>query len=824
MHSLRFWVRWSARDLRRRWAQVVAVALILAVGSGLYAGLGSTSAWRQESNDASYDALHMYDVRVRLTAGSLATQGALLDVIGHLPHAQWVAVAEERLILSTQVDASLEGKTILVPGRLVGVDTRDGGPNVNSLYVTHGTGDLAPNTAVLDHAFNKFYKLPAHGNITVGRGHKLRYTGTGMSPETFLVTSERGDLLAEANLAVVFVSLDTAQAIANRPGQVNDLVIRMSRDIKDRNRKTLATEVEKVFAELRPELGVTVMGPEDDDVYRILYEDAETDQQMWNVFALLILGGAALAAFNLANRMVESQRREIGIGMALGVRPAAIALRPLLVGVEIGLLALIFGAGVGLLFAQLMKSLFTSMLPLPVWHMRFQVGYFARASALGLVIPVLAGAWPVWRAIRVAPIDAIRTGSSVMRGNGLVTLLRRVPLPGRTFAQMPVRNVLRTPRRTLTTAFGIGAAVTTIVATLGLLDTLLLTVDRADREMLQNASDRLTVDLDGFLPINSKELDGIRAVKQVGTVEPGLRVGGMISSDAEKGDIENGAESINLLLDAIDFQGDPLWAPTVAIGSAPAGRSGLVLSEEAGHDLDLGVGDTVLLRHPVRQGERSYRLTETRLTVVGFHPSPFRFLAFFDTSQAGLFGLTGVTNVLQVAPAPGLGDDTVQRALFGLPGVASVQPAAAMGEVVRDAVDEFQGIFRVIQGFVFILALLVAFNATSINADERSREHATMFAFGLRVRTVLRMSVVESVMVGLLGTLVGCALGATVLRWMAGSLFPRILPELGIDPTLSRETIATALVLGVIAVAAAPLLTLRRLRIMDIPSNLRIME
>jgi putative ABC transport system permease protein len=59
-----FTLRWAARDLRKRWAQVFAIALIIAIGTGVYAGLGSTSAWRRESNNASFALLHMYDLRV----------------------------------------------------------------------------------------------------------------------------------------------------------------------------------------------------------------------------------------------------------------------------------------------------------------------------------------------------------------------------------------------------------------------------------------------------------------------------------------------------------------------------------------------------------------------------------------------------------------------------------------------------------------------------------------------------------------------------------------------------------------------------------------
>ena len=63
---------------------------------------------------------------------------------------------------------------------------------------------------------------------------------------------------------------------------------------------------------------------DDEPAHRILYQDAEGDQQLFNIFALLILAGASFAAFNLATRIVEAQRREIGVGMALGVPPASL--------------------------------------------------------------------------------------------------------------------------------------------------------------------------------------------------------------------------------------------------------------------------------------------------------------------------------------------------------------------------------------------------------------------------------------------------------------------------------------------------------------------
>ena len=135
-----FTLRWAARDLRRRWAQVLVIALIIGIGTGVYAGLGSTAAWRRQSNDESFAMLHMYDLRVSAVEGVDAPTGQMAAVLATLPDPGVVATAEERFITSTQVDASTPDKSILVPGRLVGMDLTDGGPHVNGVSVATGEG------------------------------------------------------------------------------------------------------------------------------------------------------------------------------------------------------------------------------------------------------------------------------------------------------------------------------------------------------------------------------------------------------------------------------------------------------------------------------------------------------------------------------------------------------------------------------------------------------------------------------------------------------------------------------------------------------------
>lgn len=53
MRTLRLLLHWSWRDLRTHWAKVAAIALVIAIGTGGYAGLTSNAEWRRISYPAS---------------------------------------------------------------------------------------------------------------------------------------------------------------------------------------------------------------------------------------------------------------------------------------------------------------------------------------------------------------------------------------------------------------------------------------------------------------------------------------------------------------------------------------------------------------------------------------------------------------------------------------------------------------------------------------------------------------------------------------------------------------------------------------------------
>ncbi len=815
MSSFRRMLRWSWRDLRSRWVQVVAIALIIGLGVGAYAGLTSTAQWRQESADFNYSLLNMYDVRVELSEGSMVSAGELSAIVAAADPTAITAV-EERLLAPTQVAVDTAEGRVLVRGLIVGVPVAEDAPTINGLYVHEGrdlgSADSEEAVVLVERNFAVHYDLPAAGTLEVSGAQSLEYVGHATTPEYFYVVTEGGGFFAQSTFAALFTSLDTANAVVGTDSMVNDAVVTLE---SGTDRDQYLRGLEATFATALPDVGVELTVPEDDPVWILTYEDIENDQQFFVILAFLILGGAAAAAFNLTARMVEQSRREIGISMALGVPRAAIALRPMLVGLQIAFLGVLFGVVVGGLIAAGMASVLSSLIPYPEWLTPLQAGTFGVAALIGIAIPLLAAGVPVWRAVRVDPVDAIRTGHLASRGGGLAPLLARVHLPGDTLTKMPFRNLMRAPRRGILTALGIAATLAVLVMIIGAINSFLTAVDEGAAASAGNVPDRVIVTLDGTYPTAALPVSSVMDSSTLSEADAVLQVGGELAT---------GSESFEAVIEFVDFESG-LFHPIIIEGKAPDGTGGLVLSKKAAADLDVTVGDVVTLTHPVRTGPTTFALQESTLAVVGVHSNPFRPITYMAVDDASLMGLEGLANSVSAIPTPGITVADIQADLFVTPQVASVQRADAQADLMRDLIDQFVGIFQLMQLVVLVLVVVIAFNAASIALDERLRDNATMFAFGVKRRRVVAMVMTENLVVGLIATLLGIGLGLLILQWFIEVQAPQSMPELQLPLVVGWDVIAWSVAVGVVAVALAPLLTApRKLRKMNIPDTLRVME
>jgi len=821
-----FWLRWAWRDLRARWLQVLAVSVIIALGTGIFSGLFGQRTWRENSYDESYALLNMYDVKVRMANGSFVAYDEVQNLLNNI---DGIATYEGRLNTSTLVDvsgASNLDDASLIPGVVIGVDAN---PDVNGFFIREDAvfdtgrtledednGTLNANVTFISgrtHTLEPGETLLISGDVT------LNVVGSVMTPEYFLVSNpENNNIFSIGNFFPIFVTLETAQDLSGREGLINDVALKIEADA---DLEQVKSELESQFALAFPDVGITVLDRTDDLIYTQLYEDARADQGTWTSMAILFLLGASFGVFNLAGRLVESQRRQIGIGMALGVPRQWIAFRPLLVGLQIAVIGSILGLLMGIFFSLNYGALLDSITPMPIFNSTLYLPGYIIATLLGIALPMTATLIPVWRAVRVPPIDAIKTGHLVAKGGGMSGILKSLPLPGDSFTQMPFRNILRAPFRTTLTVAGVAMAVILLVLFKGMLDSFLFAINEGEESLVYVNEDRIAVGLDFFYPIDEAtqrfvDLTDADGNPIVVSAESQLALGGTLIGD----NLE-----IATTLDLLPMS-STIWTPRLIDGELTGGDSmpGIVISRKSLEDLSLTIGDTVLMEHPIRENAFAFRLMTSEFEIVGVHDNPIRGISYMDYRYADVMGLADTTNSVVLVPTDDADADTFKRILLTQQGVTSVDAVADVSKGLDEFSSLISGFLIVITIVVIIMAFLIAFNTTSINVDERVREIATMFAYGLPIRIVTRMQMIENFVIGVMASAVGVLVGYGLLTIVLDALLESSLETITLEATLAPLTIVLAALVGIVTVTLTPLLSIRKMQRMDIPSELRVME
>lgn len=244
-------------------------------------------------------------------------------------------------------------------------------------------------------------------------------------------------------------------------------------------------------------------------------------------------------------------------------------------------------------------------------------------------------------------------------------------------------------------------------------------------------------------------------------------------------------------------------------GRGPAAPAEVALDSVSAQTGDYAIGDEVRLVGPDGPFEAS---------LVGI----FRYgtsgnlagatIAAFDTSSAQglvLGGADAYTEIDAVA-ATGATQDAV---------AASVRDALGADVIVRtgqEAADEaaaaiseglaFVNVFLLVfAGIALFVGTFIILNTFSMLVAQRSRELALLRAIGATRGQVTRSLVVESALVGLVGSVIGIALGVAVAFGLQ-ALFGAIGAEIPTDGlVVAPRTVVVGLVVGVVATVAAAL-------------------
>jgi putative ABC transport system permease protein len=186
-------------------------------------------------------------------------------------------------------------------------------------------------------------------------------------------------------------------------------------------------------------------------------------------------------------------------------------------------------------------------------------------------------------------------------------------------------------------------------------------------------------------------------------------------------------------------------------------------------------------------------------------------LAGFDLPTAQrIFAKEGKLDEIAVAARSGVSDEQLVQDLRPiLPANTEVQTAAEQARSDAEDTDEFisflQTFLLVFAGVALFVGSFVIANSLSITIAQRTREFATLRTIGASRRQVLTSIIVESLVVGVIASVIGLFLGlglAKVLFWLFDAV-GFTLPNTGL--LFETRTIVVALLVGVLVTLAASL-------------------
>ena len=782
--------RMLLRDLWHLRGQVLAAALVMACGIGMFVATQSTYHSLVVARATYYESYRFADVFARLKRAP----ESLADEIRQIPG---VAQVQTRVVMDVTLD--VPGLAEPATGRLVSIPARQA-PILNDLYLVRGryvaterTEEvLASETFANANALDVGDKL---GAVINGRWKELTIVGIALSPE-YIYEVGNGMLFPDnKRFGVMWMSREALGPAFSMEGAFNDVALSL----------TTGAEEAEVVARLDRLLerygGLSAYGRTEQQSYRILDDELGELEIMTTFVPTLFLGVAVFLLYIVLSRLVAMQRAQIGLLKAFGRSDVRVGLHYLQFAVVTVGLGLVLGAPSGLYLGNVFVATYRDYFHFPQLVLVLDPALMLIAVAISMAVAGVGALAAVRRAVGLPPAEAMRPEPPARFRAGFIEragFVRLLP----SSVRMIVRNLTRRPWKALVSVIGIAFAIALMVVGRFSLDAVSHMM-MVQFELVQR--DNLTVLFNEPRP-SSAAFDVAR-LPGVIRAEP-FRVAPVWLRAAHR---SKRVEVIGLspgmdLRQLIDRQLRPVTVPP----------DGLVLGVKLAQILGVSPGDSVIME--VLEGSRAVRevpVAETVDEMLGLG-------AYMDAHALARllredYSISGAYVQLDTSK-----ESQLYAYLKRAPAVAGVVIRTAMQKSIQDTMDRSFTFFSVILAlFASVIVVGMVYNSVRIALSERGNELASLRVLGFTEREIAVILLGEQALLTFCAIPVGLATGYGLCALLV--------------PAFDREMFRLPLVLGkwsyiypVIAVLSAALfsglLVARRLRHLDLVAVLKTRE
>lgn len=378
--------------------------------------------------------------------------------------------------------------------------------------------------------------------------------------------------------------------------------------------------------------------------------------------------------------------------------------------------------------------------------------------------------------------------------------------------KMTLRGLLKNKIRFFFTTFAVVLGVTFVVASFVVTDGLRSTFTDLSSDLYSSQDFTVRGNQDQDVDaVSEAYVDEIAAIPGVAKVVGSLFINETVPVDADGNSPDLGGPPVA----GINWTGDPISNFLLLDGEAPDEPGEFAIDHTTFDDGNYVLGDTYEVSS-ISGGLEEFTLTGTiRFGLDEDASVGARFVAFENETAQRFLGREGLYDEIAVAVENGASVDQVQTQITGLLDAdAEVITGEAAEEEFNSDFEGFIGPFRtILLTFAFIILFVSAFlinNTFTIIIGQRVQELGLLRAIGATGRQVRQSVLVEAIVVGLVATAIGVALGLQAAKgiiWLLesqGAAFP--------DGPLPLEvrTILWALFIGVVVTLLAAYVPARR--------------
>jgi putative ABC transport system permease protein len=480
--------------------------------------------------------------------------------------------------------------------------------------------------------------------------------------------------------------------------------------------------------------------------YTLNIEKIADIAKVFPVFFLLV---AALVVLTTMTRMVEEERIQIGTLKALGYRKRKIASKYL---VYCGLISL-FGSAAGMVLGFqgipfIIYNAFGTMYHLPSLVTRFNWAFGIISAAATLVCTMGVTVSVCYRSLREKPA-LLMLPRSPRAGKRI--FLEHLPFIWQSMRftyKVTARNILRYKKHFFMTVTGIAGCTALMVTGFGLRDSLTNIARTQFRDILKYDL-RVELKDEETIPLGIIHLDNYAEMHS----ESGYAIAG----DERLSVSLYVPKEASALPEYISLQDRKSKIPISFTGSSVA------LTEKTASLLNLKTGDSFILENA--QGRRGeFTLTGITENYVGsyIYIGPEVFQEAFGASLLydTLFAETGIKTEE--------GKDDLIRRLLSEDAVAEAEFTSHTQESYNNLLSSISYVVMVLIIAAGGLAMIVLYNLTNININERTKELATLRVLGFHQAEAAAYIFREITVLSIAGAAAGLLLGIPLHRFVIG--------------------------------------------------------